>query len=135
MILDTMIEAFFLAWRPGEPLTLSTCLRADAGIDPQIQAVISGAILPPFGPSAQAWCEIHQLLRYADAAGDEDRRALLRERARDHLVRCARAHLAGKPLPRPRRRAQASEDRRATGAHGARTSGTSRDTELLPEAP
>ena len=131
LVLDALLDAFHVARLPDEPPTLSTCLRADAGIDPRIQAAVAAAILPRFGPSAEAWLELRLLLWDADAAGDEDRRALLRERAENHLICCTRAHLAGKPLPRPRRQPQASEDRCATEAHGARARGTSMEAELL----
>jgi len=131
LVLDALLDAFHVAWRPGEPATLSVYLRPNVGITPQIQAAVAAAILPRFGPSAEAWLELRLLLWDADEAGDEDRRALLRERARAYLVGCTGAHLAGKPLPRARRRLRASEDRRATEAHGARARGTSREAELL----
>ena len=116
LVLDALLDAFHVAWRPGEPATLSVYLRPNAGITPQIQAAVAAAILPRFGPSAEAWLELRLLLSEADAAGDEDRRALLRERARAHLVRCARAHLAGAPLPRARRWPRRPKERASAAA-------------------
>ena len=103
-VLDAVIGAFHSARQPGEPATLGIYLRADSGIDPRIQSVVAGTILPPFGPGSEAWQGLHNLLLEAAAADDLDRRALLRERARDWVIRCAQAHVTGKPLPRPRGR-------------------------------
>ena len=107
LVLDTMIQAFHTAWRPGEPPILGNYLRADVGIDPRVQAMVAGAVLPPHGPAGEAWQGFHLLLLEARSADDPDRRALLRQRARDGLIDCGRAFLAEKPLPRPRRQPQA----------------------------
>ena len=109
LAVDTMIQAFHKAWPPNEPATLSVYLQANAGIAPGIQAFVASVILPSFGPSGKAIMEIRQLLWEADKATDLDRRALLRERARDQLIRSAQAYLAEKPMPRTRRRPQASK--------------------------
>jgi hypothetical protein len=118
LILDALLDAFHAARRPDEPLTLSIYLRPDSGIDPGIQANVASLVLPHYGPAGRAWMAFHLLLIEADATHDQDRRALLRERARDGLISSARACLAGKPLPRFRQQKQKRKerDRSAMGA-------------------
>jgi hypothetical protein len=115
VILDAAIAAFHAAWRPGEPTVVSVHLRSDVGIDPRIQLDVASVVLPPYGLAGDAWLHVRALLLEADATDDEDRRALLRERARDWLVRAARAYLAGKPLPRPGSRREVRVDHRGIG--------------------
>jgi hypothetical protein len=129
LLLDMLIATFHAASQPGEPSTLSIYLRP--GIDPRLQALVAAMVLSHYGPAAQAWTASCLWLYEANTTDDEDRRDLLKERARDHIVRCARNYLAGKPLPRPRRRPQSSEGRGASGARGARARGTSLDSTLL----
>jgi hypothetical protein len=115
LVLDAVVQAFRAAMKPGEPLTLSTFLRADAGIDPRIQALVASAVLPPYGPSGIVWVETRRLLLDADAAIDEDRRALLLERAQKHVVHCALAVLALKPLPRLKGSSRGPKERTPAG--------------------
>jgi len=124
-VLDAVVGAFHSARRPGEPAALNVYLRADAGIDRRIQAMVAGVILPPYGSTGQAWMVSHAWLLEAAAADDQDRRALLRERALDWLVRCARAYLAGKPLPRPRGRQHRPDERKSVMAQKACAAGMS----------
>ena len=86
--LDAFIDAFHAAWRPGEPATLSVYLRPDNGVDPRIKAGVASQVLPHYGAAGKAWCEIRLQQMEADAAADPDRRALLREQARDYLIAC-----------------------------------------------
>jgi hypothetical protein len=104
-VLDQMIEVFHAARRSDQPAGLSVYLQPDAGVPIDMQATVASTVLPKTGPAAEAFCGMHLLLIESRAADDPDRAACLRERARDWLIKCARAHLAGKPLPRPRRRA------------------------------
>ena len=124
-VLDAVVGAFHSARRPGEPAALNVYLRADAGIDRRIQAMVAGTILPPYGSTGQAWMVSHAWLLEAAATADQDRRALLRERALDWLVRCARAYLAGKPLPRPRGRQHRPDERKSVMAQKACAAGMS----------
>jgi hypothetical protein len=66
LVLDALLGAFHAAWRSGEPAILSTYLRPNTGITPQIQAAVAAAILPRFGPRAEAWLELRLLLWDAD---------------------------------------------------------------------
>jgi hypothetical protein len=107
VVLDASIEAFRAVWRRGEPQTLSTYLRSGTGIDPNLQALVAATVLPPYGTAGKAWMAIHLRLMEADAVDDPDRRAFLRARVQNDLIRCGRAFLAGQPLPtfkrKPRR--------------------------------
>ena len=122
-VLNIVIETFHAARQPGEPAALSIYLRP--GITPNLQALVASMILPYYGRAGEAWRQFHLQLMEADAADDQDRRALLRERARDWLIRCARNYLAGKPLPRFHRRRQVAHGRNlgkvqdVAGAFGA----------------
>ena len=108
LIVDTLTETFHSLHRPPEPATLGLYLKADAGIAPNLQAFVSSVALPPDGPAAAVWQELRFRLMEADASEDRERRALLRERVRDHLIRTARAFLAGKRLPKFRRQTAAA---------------------------
>jgi hypothetical protein len=133
IVLNALVDAFRVVWRAGEPVTLSSYLQPGMGIDPRLQAVVASSVLPHSGRAGEAWERIRCQLQEADAAEDQDRGAFLRERAREWLIRCARAYLAGKPLPRPRRRPQPATDRdgSATGADGTRTQGMSAEAMLM----
>jgi hypothetical protein len=98
VVLDAFLGAFHAVWRPWEPATVSVYLRPNSGIDPRIQVNVASLVLPHFGPAGEAWTVINLQLAEADAVEDQDRRALLRERAREALIRCAEAFLAGKPF-------------------------------------
>ncbi len=132
-VVDALVDAFHAARRPDEPLTLSVYLRPDSGTDPGIQANVASLVLPHYGPAAKAWQWVHIQLMESDATDDQDRRTLLRERARDWLIRCARSYLAGKPLPRPRRQRQTPKDRQTskTDKPGSGTQRTSMETMLM----
>ena len=84
---------------PGERPHLGAYLRPDANIDPTLQATVASAVLPPFGPMGEKWGMLHLRSLEAQAAHDPDRGATMRDRVRNDLVTCARAHLSGKPLP------------------------------------
>jgi len=109
LLIERLIDTFHRNRRPGEPPTLSIYLRADAGIAPRLQAFVASAVVPHFGPAGKAWTEITLLQIEADATADPDHRALLRERARDYLIRCGQACLAAKPLPKLRRAGQTAK--------------------------
>jgi hypothetical protein len=103
VILDQLITVFHAVHPSGQPARLSLYLQPDAGVPPEMQAAVATAILPQSDAVAQAFFESHLLLMQAKAAEDPDRAAFLREKARDWIVRCGRAFLAGQPLPRPQR--------------------------------
>jgi hypothetical protein len=103
LIIELLIDTFHRVRRPGEPPTLSLYLRPDADVAPRLQAFVASVVLPHFGPGSKAWTEIKLLQLEARATADPDRAALLRERARDYLIGCGRACLAGIPLPTVRR--------------------------------
>lgn len=81
-----------------------------------LQAAMAAMMLPHHKPADKAWQQIHLLLLEADATDDCDRRAVLRERARNYLVRCGEACMAGRPLPTlhrlPARRARSKGSQR-----------------------
>ncbi len=120
LVLERIVETFHSARQAGEPATLSVYLRPDAGVDPRIQAVVANSVLPHYGPGAEPWMEFRRRIQDGAEADDEDRRALLRERVRNDLVRCGRAFLANEPLPRFQRRQQIPKDRDRSAAlvHG-----------------
>ena len=112
LFLDRLIDTFHAVVKPNEAPTLAVYLRPDAAVAPDLRAFVASAILPPHGPAGKAWMEINLRRREAEATADPDRRGLLRERARDWLIRCARAYLEGKPLPRKQRRPTKAEGQR-----------------------
>ena len=120
---------------PGTPVTLSVYLQPGAHINTSLQASVASMVLPRSGSTAQAWMMSHAWLLEAAAADDQDRRALLRERARDWLIRCARAYLAGKPLPRPRGRPHRPDERKSAMAQNACAAGvnTAALGKILPQ--
>lgn len=113
LVLDTFIRAFHAASRPDQAEGLGLYLQPDAGVSRGIQAIVASAVLPMTGPAAEAFRENHLLLMEAEAADDPDRAAFLREKARDWIIRSARAYLAGKSIPR-RRRSKTFGRRRGT---------------------
>ncbi len=125
VVLDALLDAFRAALHPCTPVTLSVYFQAGAHINPSLQASVASMVLPRSGPTAQAWMVSHAWLLEAAATDDQDRRALLRERAREWLVRCARAYLAGKPLPRPRGRQHRPDERKSAMAQKACAAGMS----------
>jgi hypothetical protein len=125
VVLESFIDSFVRVWQPGEPATLSIYLRPGIGIAPNIQGTVASSVLPPYGPAAETWIELRVQLTEASLAEDPDRRALLKERARDWLIRCGRAYLAGKPLPRLKRQPQRPKNRHAIDVRGTRAQGMS----------
>ena len=118
--LDAMIQTFHAARQPGEPAAMGIYLCP--GVAPKIQGFVASMVLPQYGVAGEAWREIRLQLMEADATVDQDRRALLRERAEDYLIACARNYLAGKPLPRVKRWSQKTKDRasKPTGVSSGR---------------
>jgi hypothetical protein len=104
---------------------LAVYLRHDAAVALDLQAFVASAILPHFGPAGKAWERSTLLMREADVSPDPDRRAFLRERAQKYIVCCARACLAGKPLPKFRRPA-AQTAKRASSNGGQQSVGIRR---------
>jgi hypothetical protein len=94
-VLNAFIDNFRRVWQPDEPATLSVYLRRDVGITPRMQAFVAASVLP----LGEAWLPAHRWLVEAGGCSDEDRAAFLHERARAHLIRCARAYLSGRDLP------------------------------------
>ncbi len=110
--LEVFLTSFYRAWQPGEPATLSVYFRDGTNVDPHLQSAVAVRALPLDVRGDEVCMAIHMWLLEADRTDDEDRRAFLQERARDFLVRCARAQLAGHKLPRPRRRPQRQDNKR-----------------------
>ena len=113
LVVEDVIRAFHAARQPGEPAALSIYLRP--GTEPGLQATVASMVLPSNSP---AWTEANLRLREADAAVDPDHRAVLRERARDWLVRCA--GLAGRQTLAARQAAAKAGGRPRTHATGRR---------------
>lgn len=113
LVLDKVIEVFHTARLPGQSAGLGVYLRPDADVPRSLQAVVASTVLPSTASVDKALERSHQLLLEANAAVAPDRAAFLREKARDWIIRCARAYLAGKPIPR-RRRSKTFGRRRGT---------------------
>jgi len=128
LFLDRLIDALHTALKPNEAPTLAVYLRHDAAVALDLQAFVASAVLPHFGPAGKAWERSTLLMREADASPDPDRRAFLRERAQKYFVCCARACLAGKPLPKFCRPPARTAKRSPTAASNVLESAGARQT-------
>lgn len=129
--LEAVVNVFHVAWMPGEPCTVSVCLRPNANISTSLQAGIASAVLPRFGQADAIYEKANAWIREAAITAEPDRRAFLLERMQEWLIRCTTAYLTGMPLPQPRRRRQASKDRPTKEASAADAQETSPQIRLL----
>jgi hypothetical protein len=104
VVVDLVVDAFRCAHVAGQPPALSTYLRPDAGISPDLQAFVASSVLPPYGPTAEIFLQLQLRALKANATDDADRAAFIWERIRGDLIRCGRAFLAGTRLPVLKRR-------------------------------
>ena len=63
IVLDAMVTAFYRAWRPGEPATISVYLRDDCPASLSMKAVIAAYAVPVNEETDRKFMEIHARLQ------------------------------------------------------------------------
>ena len=118
VVLEALIDAFYAVWEPDQPATLSVYLRPDAGVDRGIQVFVASSVLPSLEPTT-LFFDFHVRLMEADATEDQGRAALIREQVKNNVIRCARAWLAEKLLPKLERQRATKRNPMDRGTKGS----------------
>lgn len=102
IVVDYLARTLQEMLEPNERPHLGAYLRLDVEIDSRLQALIAGRLLPVCEAADRIMMTCRLRLIAAGVEHAPDRREFMREQVRQHIICCARRHLMGKPLPKPR---------------------------------
>jgi len=113
-ILDSLVDVFLAAWRPGEPATVGVYFREGSSAPLEMQAAIAAHLIPDSEDTKRAFMRMHLQLREIEALGPRAGAAVAKDRLMVetvHLWGCGSTarHTSQQPSRKPIR---AKEEKR-----------------------